>query len=255
MTLAATASAPPGPGLPPWATAFDAFSLLHALTAGLLVFAMLAAIILGRRWRGTEREKILRAHWAWFTILWQIGAIVWWLLPSNFDLSVSLPLQLCDLAVWIAPFALLTQNRTLRALLFFWGLGLSTQAFVSPIVDGGINTVEFWLFWVGHTQIIGSAAYDSAVLGFRPKARDFIIVSGISIAAALAMLGFDLATGTNYWYVGNSSPDKPTIVDLLGPWPLRVVWIMLLGLAVMAALWGLFAAAGHVPPRSQRSSQ
>jgi hypothetical integral membrane protein (TIGR02206 family) len=248
MTLA-------GLTIPTWAADFSLFGLLHLLTAGLLIAIMLAAIILGRKWRGTEREKILRNHWAWFTILWQTGAVIWWLLPSNFHLAVSLPLQLCDLAVWIAPLALLTQNRTLRALLFFWGLGLSTQAFVSPIVDGGVNTVEFWLFWVGHTQIIGSAAYDSAVLGFRPKARDFIIVSGISIAAALAMLGFDLATGTNYWYVGNSSPDKPTIVDLLGPWPLRVVWIMLLGLAVMAALWGLFAAAGHVPPRSQRNSQ
>ena len=250
MTLATVASAPPGPGLPAWAATFDAFSLLHALTASLLVFAMLAAIILGRKWRGTEREKILRAHWAWFTILWQTGAIVWWLLPSNFDLGVSLPLQLCDLAVWIAPFALLTQNRTLRALLFFWGLGLSTQAFVSPIVDGGPGTVEFWLFWIGHTQIIGSAAYDTAVLGFRPKARDFIIVSGISIATTIAMLGFNMATGTNYWYVGNSSPDKPTIVDLLGPWPLRVVWMMLLGLGVMAALWGLFAAGGRVSSRN-----
>src|SRR5690349_1772419 len=57
----------------------------------------------------------------------------WWLRPTNFVIQRSLPLQLCDLAGIIAPFALLTHARWLRTLLHFWGLGLSSQWMFSTV--------------------------------------------------------------------------------------------------------------------------
>ncbi len=220
--------------------------LVHPTTAGSLVASMIASVLLGRWWRNTRRERVLRFGWAGFTFVWQIGATIWWFLPSNFDLYESLPFHLCDIAAWIAPFALVFQNRLLRALLFFWGLGLSTQAFVSPVVADGVDSVEFWLFWVGHTQIVGSALYDTAVLAFRPRRRDFFVASGVSIAIAGLMMVFNVVFDVNYWFVGNASPSAPTVVDFLGPWPLRVVWMACLGIGIMALLWGLFAGCGAV---------
>lgn len=231
---------------PAWFETFENFGLLHALTAGTLIASMIAAVTLGRLWRGTPRERMLRAAWAWFTIVWQTWSIVWWMLPANFDINESLPLHLCDFAAWVAPLALLTQNRTLRALLFFWGLGLSTQAFVSPVIGDGPLVMNFWLFWVGHTQIVGSAAYDTAVLGFRPRLHDYLAAVCVSLALMFAMMAFNLAVGTNYWFVGHASPSSPTIVDLLGPWPMRVIWMVLLALGVMALLWGIFAGADRL---------
>ena len=35
--------------------------------------------------------------------------------------------------------------------------------------------------------------------------------------------------GTNYMYLGDSLPEKPTILDALGDYPARIGWIVLLG--------------------------
>jgi len=243
MTLATVAHAG-------WVETFDNYGLVHLITATSLIGSMITAVVLGRLWRDTRRERVLRYGWAGFTLVWQVAATVWWLLPANFDLYESLPLHLCDMAAWLAPFALVFQNRTLRALLFFWGLGLSTQAFVSPVVSEGVGTIQFWLFWVGHTQIVGSALYDTAVLGFRPRRNDFLAAAAISIAIAGFMMVFNIIFEVNYWFVGDTLPSAPTVVDFLGPWPLRVVWMALLGNAVMAFLWGLFAGAAWVGSRN-----
>ncbi|MFG0258989.1 MAG: hypothetical protein ACF8LK_01445, partial [Phycisphaerales bacterium JB041] len=147
-----------------WAAEFHAFTPQHLVTLMVLVGLMAGSCWLGRRWlpgdggpvpspaRGAPRssgpdwEWRFRLVWVCTTVAWQAMAVVWYLLPRNFDWYESLPLHLCDLAAWVAPLALLTQRRWLRSLLYFWGIGLSTQAFFTPVVDGGHGDIRFWLF-------------------------------------------------------------------------------------------------------------
>lgn len=166
------------------------------------------------------------------------------MLPSRFRLDNSLPLHLCDVAGLLAPVALLTLWRPLRAVLFFWAIGLSTQAFFTPVLREGCARTDFWLFWIGHIQIVGSAFYDVFALRYRPKFRDFAIGLAANILYFALVLPVDLALSVNYGYVGNTKPDQPTIIDKLGPWPLRLVWIFLIVHGVMLALWGVFAVIG-----------
>ena len=46
---------------------------------------------------------------------------------------------------------------------------------------------------------------------------------------------FDL----NYGYLGSfvPNPDVPTLVDYLGPWPLRILWMSLLVIFMFTLLW------------------
>ena len=86
------------------------------------------------------------------------------------------------LAGLIAPLALLTLNRWLRAILYFWAFTLTVQAFIQPNLVHGPATAVFWLFWLQHTIIIAYAFYDLVVLRFRPDWRDLgrvYIVSAI----------------------------------------------------------------------------
>lgn len=218
-------------------TRFEPYSASHAITLACCVLAIALSCWMGRRWRDTPRECRLRAAWAWFVIAWQGVAIVWWLLPAQFNVAESFPLHVCDLAALIAGPALLSRRRWPRTILYFWGLGLSTQAFFTPVVVEGLAHPKFWFFWVGHLQIIGSAVYDVVVRGYRPARRDYLLAAGATLAYGSAMLAFNLATGANYAYVGNTTPDAPTLLDHLGPWPLRVVWLALIALGWMAALW------------------
>lgn len=220
-----------------WAVEFHAFTLQHLATLTLFVGLMVGACWLGRRWlsekhtgAGRARPRAarpdlewrLRLVWVWTTIAWQSFATVWYLLPRNFDWYESLPLHLCDLAAWVAPLALLTQKRWLRTLLYFWGIGLSTQAFLTPVVEGGFGDFRYWLFFIGHTQIVGSAVYDVVVLGYRPNLHDWGIVTLLSLAWIIPVTAFNVLMDVNYGYTGRMTPGGTTILDYLGPWPWRL---------------------------------
>lgn len=158
----------------------------------------------------------------------------WWLRPAHFVIQKSLPLQLCDLAGLIAPFALLTHARWLRTLLHFWGLGLSSQWMFTTVAEtpdgavAGPAHIEYWISFILHASIIGSGWFDYFVGKYRPQWRDCFFAIGAGVVYLFAMLALNSAIGANYAFVGNSMPGATTIVDFLGPWPLRIVWIALL---------------------------
>jgi len=219
-----------------WVERFSPFGVFHLVVFVSAVVLIVGSCVLGRRWRGGAREKRLRTGWIVFTLLWQAGAVVWWVAPMDYGSDV-LPLHVCDIAAWVAPLALALQTRWLRAWLYFWAIGLSTQAFFTPVLQAGAGEAHFWLFWIGHLQIVGSAIYDVAVLGYRPKIRDLAIVVTISLIYGAIMLGVNVAFGSNYGYLGDSEPDAPTLIDHLGTWPFRLLPLVSLGVAAMALAW------------------
>lgn len=221
--------------------AFQSFTVFHAITVWAAATLTIGACVLGRRWYGTPRERRLRHGWAWFTLASQALTQAYYY--SHWRLIDSLPLQLCDLAVIVAALALLTRTRWLRSLLYFWGLGLSTQAFVTPVVADGLLHPHYWMFFVGHLQIVGSAIYELVVLRFRPTRRDFAGSFLITLGYALAMIAFNMALKTNYGYLGDTVPEKPTILDSLPPWPWRAVVIMAMAAGVFVVMWGVWPLA------------
>lgn len=225
---------------------FFSYGLCHLVAAGLGAIVMMGLVWLGLRWRATRRERLLVGLWAWSTMAWQAYTVVWWLLPANYDVTKSLSLHLCDIAAWIAPIALLTNSRPMRALLYFWGIGLSTQAFFTPTLQDGASHMHFWFFWIGHTQIVGSALYDLVVRRYRPAWRDFVVGVGLSMIYVAVVVSVDLTVGANYGYLGRSLPDRPTLLDALGPWPWRAIWLVLIGIALMAVMTAVW-------PRSMRT--
>ncbi len=248
----APASAPAEASLA-WLDAFEPFGAVHAVVVLGAVALVVGSCVLGRRWRRrgqASREIRLRGAWVGFTMGWQAFATLWYLL--NGDLSVSLPLHVCDLAAWIAPLALWLQKRPLRALLYFWAIALSTQAFFTPVLGEGVGRLQFWFFWVGHLQIVGSAIYDAAVLGFRPRLRDLVFAAGALLVYGLAMFGLNIALGTNYGYVGDSDPSRPTVIDHLGPWPGRVFALYGLSVLAMALTWVMWPLGARLA-RGSRS--
>jgi len=233
---------------PWWLDDFRPFTIVHLLVAITAAVVVVALVLGGRRAGRGGYEKPLRFSFAGVVIAIQTYTTVWWLLPENFDFGVSLPLHLCDIVAWLAPLTLLIRARWMRAALYFWGIGLSTQAFFTPILTEGVAETNFWLFWGGHTMILAAAVYDVVVLGYRPTGRDFLTVVVISLGYVGAMMVFNMAFDVNYGYVGDQLPARETALDLLGPWPWRVVAMVGLGTAAMGALWLVWPAASRLAP-------
>jgi hypothetical integral membrane protein (TIGR02206 family) len=214
---------------------FRPFSHTHVVVV--LVFAALAVILitLGRRWRDTSRGAQLAGGLAIAGFVVWITINGWWLLPRNFSVAHSLPLHVCDLTCLLAPLVLLWPARWMRAILYFWGLGLSMQGFIQPDLRDGPGRPGFWFFWANHYVVVGFAIYDLA-RGYRPGWRDYAIAVAAAVVYVGIVLPIDVIWGLNYGYLGPTKPGQPTLIDHLGPWPWRVPVMVGMGFTVFALM-------------------
>ena len=161
----------------------------------------------------------------------------YWQMPGRFDAVTTLPLQMCHITSLIASAVLLTGHGTLRAILYFWAFALCTQAMITPSLVEPPTSPVFWVFWFLHGFVMLTAVYDLAVHKFRPTWRDYGIACAASATYVAVVLPVDLLLGANYGFLGKSTALHPSIVDLLGPWPQRLLIIVpLAALAMLVAM-------------------
>jgi hypothetical integral membrane protein (TIGR02206 family) len=229
--------------------AFQAFSITHGIVIATLAVLTAIACILGIRWRGTARLRRLERIVGVVMLVNWAAMIGYGLMPAHFKIGEALPLQICDLTALLAPLVLLTNQRPLRALLYFWGLGLSIQAVITPTLEDGPGGLEFWLFWLTHGAILATPIYDLIARRFRPSFRDCIFAILTCAIWVLIVLGVDLWLGVNYGFIGNVRPEHPTMIDQLGPWPLRVYKMVFAAIVLLLAMWLPWGIAAKVNSR------
>ena len=166
-----------------------------------------------------------------------IGYHVYDNVTQGIGLRNSLPLQLCDIVAIIAALEFARPSRNVHALAYFWGVALSSQALVTPDLAGGPSTLGFWAFWVYHLFVVGSGIYAVTVRAFRPAWRDLRLAILAGLTYAIPVFALDAALELNYGYLGRSNPGQPTLIDLLGSWPLRVVFMVALAILAMILFW------------------
>jgi hypothetical integral membrane protein (TIGR02206 family) len=206
---------------------FVPYGWLHGVTVGVCVLVIAALALAGRVLPKTG-ETLLRHALGIFGLVYWFSYNLWWN-RHGIDFAGGLPLQICDVNGVIAPLALFTQHRWLRATLYYWAFALSSQAFIQPALQAGPANPIFYWFWAQHTIILAYAVYDLVVLQFRPQWRDLMrcyVVGAIYLAVVVPL---NFALHSDYGYLGNLPPDViPPFVAALGPWPARAVILVVL---------------------------
>lgn len=135
------------------------------------------------------------------------------------DPEQYLPFHLCDIAALAAGIALLTRNRLLGSLTYFWGLAGTIQGLVTPaITHGGPVCVTFFF---QHFVIVAAALHLPIVEGWRPRRplwKAVAEVYGWAVVYLLFALAMNAVTGANFAYASHT-PENPSLLDHLGPWP------------------------------------
>src|SRR5262245_53556822 len=217
---------------------FAPFGLVHLLVVGVCALLLGAIARLGPRLQGKPQEWRVRQALAIFALIYWVAYNTWWNW-DGLDLRTGLPLQACDISGLVAPFALLTLNRWLRSLLYFWAFAFATQAFIQPTLTQGPAHVVFWPFWIAHTLILSCAIYDLAVLDSRPDWSAFPLPAILSVAYVAIVLPLNLWLGANYGFVGDPPAGTriPPFLEAIGPWPQRLIGVFALAaVAFLAAL-------------------
>jgi hypothetical integral membrane protein (TIGR02206 family) len=206
-------------------------------------------VVAGRLQTTPQGERTVARVLAWISTGIVAASWVYWLIIRDTDIKSDLPLQACDWAGVIAPLALLTRWRVMRAACFYWALAFTIQAFVTPTIRSGPHTLEFWIFWLSHLAILACGTYDFWVRGFRPGWRDLRLGLLVCYVWLAVVIPFNLIFDANYGFLGNTKPDAPTLVDVLGPWPGRMFIMLGIGHAAFVALTLIFGAVPGGEPR------
>jgi hypothetical integral membrane protein (TIGR02206 family) len=152
-----------------------------------------------------------------------------WIVPP-----AGLPLELCDLAVWLAVAALLGAPPLSGELLYFVGLAGTVQALLTPDLGVAFPSYPAARFFLGHGGTVAAALLLLATGRLRPRRGAWWRALLVLNAYAGAVLVLDHLAGTNYLYL-TRKPPVPTLLDRMGPWP----WYLLTADALAAALFFL----------------
>ena len=222
----------------------EPYGASHLVMLAVFVGGLVAAVLVGRRDRRTGSVvvgRVLALVLPAVTVPLQVYDVV-----TRFEIGVSLPLHLCDLAWPAAAYALWTRRPWAVALTYYWGLLLTTQGIVTPSLGEAFPEVRFFAFWALHLLIVWSAVYLVWGLGLAPRWREYRFTMAVTLAWAALAYAFNLMADTNYGYLVRK-PTSGSVLDLLGPWPVYVV----AEIVIVAMIWALMTWpwTRRAPPR------
>lgn len=213
---------------------FSPYGPSHLSVMALLVVGAVAVIAWGRAHR--EPADVTRDG------RWLAGAALVFLLPlqavaivrSGWDVDRALPLQLCDVAALLAPYALWTRRPWAVALTYYWGLTLTSQAVITPDLSRDFPDPVFILFWGMHLLIVWAALYLTWGLAIAPTWRSYATAVVVTLGWMVTVFVVNALLGSNYGYL-NAKPAAASLLDYLGPWPIY----LLAEIAIVSVVWAL----------------
>ncbi len=212
--------------------AFQLFGPAHLV----VIFLTIAIPVgLGLAVRRTDSKRIDRAVAVCLALLLTTNYLGYAVYLSSHQLFVwqqALPFQLCDWAMFTIIVALFTGQRTWTEVSYFWGIGGTFQAILTPNLRVAFPDIRFISFFVGHCGIVAGVIYLLIARRFRPTLGSVWRTLAWSQLYLYATLAVDYLTNVNYGFLLHK-PEAPSILDYLPDSD----WLYLLGLNGLALLF------------------
>ena len=220
---------------------FKPFGVAH-LTVILLTVALpfvLALIVRRTKSRFLERSiafsisaLLLINYVAYLIVARRFGVTSW---------QKALPMQLCDWAMVVIIVALWTGNRRWLEIAYFWGIGGTLQALITPNLAVGFPDLRFISFFVAHSGIIIGIVFLMLIYGFRPRPVGILRTFAWTEFYFVIAFTLDLLTGENYGFLMHK-PEAASLLNLLSDWrPLYLVQFHGVAFLFFCALYAPFA--------------
>lgn len=203
-------------------TLFQQFDPVHLWTLLLIALISIGCAFLGYR----KTNNVNTVIFPWGLALFLIGNEIYIHAAAisfgEWRVSWALPLHLCDLSLLAVMVALIWKNQIAWELAFYWGLGGSIPAMITPDIPLAFPHFYFVTFFIHHGGIIFGVLYlafsGKYPLPFSSIKRVWIITHVYVLFIAI----FNFTMKTNYLFLC-SKPSQPSLIDYLGPWPLYIL--------------------------------
>ena len=225
----------------PVAPVFERYGLAHLVVIVLTIALpfVMAAFVRKSRWPRSER--IIGRIIAVLLGINYLGYALYLRTTQDLTWQNQLPFQLCDWAMMAIIVALLTGRERWLEVSYFWGIGGTAQAILTPDLQHPFPDIRFLSFFIAHSGIVIGIVFLMVMRGYRPHFRSIWRTFAWSEVYFVVTIGVDLITGVNYGYLLH----KPQVASLLSflsdNWPIYLLQMHLLALAFFFALYLPFA--------------
>lgn len=222
--------------------AFHAFDTAHLVVIAITCIASLGSVAVHSATRSAPFDLMVRlllgtvlaVNFVAFAVRGCINGTIRW--------TQALPFQLCDwTTIGVIVAYLLGGGARLIEVLYFWGIGGSLQAILTPNLQFGFPDYRFVAFFIDHCGIVVGVVYLMLTRRFRPTLGSFWRAWLWSVAYLLVTLAVDQLTGVNYGFLLHK-PEAFSILSYLSDdRAMYLFQLNLLALLFFAVLYAPFA--------------
>jgi hypothetical integral membrane protein (TIGR02206 family) len=236
------------------ASEFHAFGPSHLVVIFLTISVPFVLALAVHRTKSPRLERSIRLTIA---VLLLINYVAYVFVARNFGVDrwyKLLPLQLCDWAMIVIIVALWTGNRRWLEVAYFWGIGGTLQAILTPNLQFGFPDLRFISFFVAHSGIIIGIVFLMLIYGFRPRPIGILRTFAWTEVYFVVAFTTDLLTGEDYGFLLHK-PEAASLLNFLSDSrPLYLLEFQVLAFVFFALLYAPFAIVDLARGKSLRKA-
>ena len=221
---------------------FQAYGVAHLAVIFLTVALPFGLAAVVRRAKSSRVERVIIAalsvllflnYAAYLIFVRYRGGIVSW--------QQMLPLQLCDWGMVVVIVAMWSGSHRWFEVAYFWGIGGTLQAVLTPNLRFGFPDFRFFSFFISHAGIIIGVIFLMLTRRYRPRPMSILRVFAWSEFYFVVTFIADELTGYNYGFLLHK-PEAFSILSFLSDWrPLYLVQMHFVALLFFVVLYAPFA--------------
>jgi hypothetical integral membrane protein (TIGR02206 family) len=206
-----------------------------------IVITIALPFLLGALANSRRTERVIVAALTALLILNYAGYLIFIRAHGMTNWLQMLPLQMCDWGMGVVIIALWTARPRWFEVAYFWGIGGTLQAVLTPNLPYGFPDVRFFSFFISHSTIIVGVVFLMLVHRLRPYAMSIVRVWLWSEFYFAVTLIADQLTGFNYGFLLHK-PEAFSLLSFLSDWwPLYLLQMHGLALLFFLVLYAPFA--------------
>jgi hypothetical integral membrane protein (TIGR02206 family) len=213
--------------------------------AHLLILACIPLIAWGLAQWSRQSDHAARSIRYSLAAFLAVNELIWYvyrLRVEGFRFPNALPLNLCDVTLWVTVIAACTLQPLAVEAAYYAGLAGMSMALLTPDLWAPLASYPTIYFFLAHGM--GAATVLTLVWSklATPRPGSWWKVLALLNAYAAAIGLFNAIFKTNYMYL-RQKPESASLFDYFGPWPFYLIGGELIALTLFWLLWLPFRTA------------
>ena len=220
---------------------FQPYGLPHVTVIFLAIVLPFALAAIVQRSKSQRLEKIIIGVLSTVLILNYVIYLIFIRSRGIVDWRQILPMQMCDWGIVVVIVAMWTGHQRWFEVAYFWGIGGTLQAVLTPNLPYGFPDWRFISFFTSHCGIIVGVVFLMLTRRYRPYPMSIVRVWLWSEFYFVVTLAVDKLTDVNYGFLLHK-PEAFSILSFLSDsWPLYLLQMHGVALLFFLVLYAPFA--------------